>query len=69
MGKPAEPYAIPGQLGRVLVAKPGKGKSLPAQAYVEWDDFYTWERCADLQLPEAVSWDEVRKVLSRQEDW
>ena len=49
-GKPAEPFARLGDYGvivRVTPAAPG----IPAQAYVDWGEYATWERLNDLQLP------------------
>lgn len=60
--RPAEPWALPNMVGRVTRVTPS-GRSAPAQAHVDWDDFCTWEKCADLTLSGDASWQEVRKVL------
>lgn len=44
---PAEPFGRDGQHGLVLRVTPA-GPSIPAQAFVEWDGFSTWERLSDL---------------------
>jgi hypothetical protein len=50
--KPAEPWAHKGQFGNVLRVTPAY-RCLPAQAFVAWDDFTTWEKLADLIPVEA----------------
>jgi hypothetical protein len=46
-GKPAEPWAQEGQFGHVVRVTPGY-RGVPAQAFVQWDGFTTWEKLADL---------------------
>lgn len=46
--KPSEPFATTsarGTVSRVTPAAPG----YPAQAYVDWGDYATWEKLSDLR--------------------
>jgi hypothetical protein len=45
--KPSEPFGREGQFGLAFRITPAY-RSIPAQAYVQWDDFYTWEKLTDL---------------------
>lgn len=54
-GQPAEPFATPGAFGRITrtydegpfrVTPAARG--IPAQAYVDWDGYQTWENLNDL---------------------
>lgn len=44
---PAEPYGRPGQYGVIRRITPA-ARGIPAQAFVQWDDFTTWERLSVL---------------------
>lgn len=48
-GKPAEPFAKEREFGHILRVTPGSGIN-PAQAFVEWDGYTTWERLHDLEF-------------------
>lgn len=48
-GTPAEPYATPRQRGWLLRTTPSKGRLIPAQGYVDWGAFQTWEKLCDLR--------------------
>lgn len=45
--KPAEPFGKEGQYGFIHRITPA-GRHIPAQAFVEWEDFHTWEKLSDL---------------------
>lgn len=45
--KPSEPFAVPGQYGHILRVTPSY-RTVPAQAYINWGDFFTWEKLSDL---------------------
>lgn len=52
---PAEPWAKPNEHGTITRNHPDgplritpAGNGAPAMAYVQWDDYATWERLADL---------------------
>lgn len=45
--KPSEPFGEVGAVGHVVRVTPA-ARQIPAQAYIAWDDFYTWEKLTDL---------------------
>lgn len=47
LARPAEPYGAIGAYGKVIRVTPSGGY-IPAQAFVQWDGFTTWERLTDL---------------------
>jgi hypothetical protein len=54
-GTPAEPFATPGMYGRIVRSREDgplrvtpAARGIPAQAYVDWGDFCTWEKLSDL---------------------
>lgn len=47
--KPAEPFAKERELGHILRITPGSGIN-PAQAFVDWGEYTTWERLHDLEV-------------------
>lgn len=48
-GKPAEPYAREGQHGHIIRITPA-ARGIPAQAFVQWEDFTTWEKLSELMI-------------------
>ncbi len=45
--KPAEPFAKEREFGFIQRITPAS-RGIPAQAFVEWDGYTTWERLTDL---------------------
>lgn len=45
--KPAEPFAKDREYGYIFRITPRQG-GIPAQAFVEWDGYSTWEKLEDL---------------------
>ena len=48
-GKPSEPFAKEGAFGSAIRVTPA-GSGIPAQAFVQWDGFETWEKLTDLSV-------------------
>lgn len=47
--KPAEPFAKPHEFGYIKRVTPGRGVC-PAQAFVDWGEYTTWERLDQLEV-------------------
>lgn len=45
--RPAEPFANRGEHGYIMRITPSVGH-IPAQAFVDWDGYTTWEKLDDL---------------------
>jgi hypothetical protein len=45
--QPSEPFAREGQFGLALRITPAY-RTIPAQAFCQWEDFTTWEKLTDL---------------------
>ena len=48
--KPAEPFAKEREFGYILRITPSS-RGNPAQGFVDWDGYTTWERLEDLEIP------------------
>lgn len=48
-GKPAEPFADHKPFGYIQRITPA-GPGTPAQAFVNWGDFLTWEKLTDVSV-------------------